>query len=66
MIDIIDNYDSSKSKFTTFLFGIALNKSRQKWSKDKAYKTFFLNEDLEIEQVDDRQSDKRKKLTNLI
>ena len=48
LIDLIDHYDSTKSKFSTFLFGIALNKLRQRWIIKKANKTFSLNEDIYI------------------
>ncbi len=66
LLEIIDKYDSSRSKFTTFLFGIALNKLRQRWSKEKAIKTFSLNEDIEIEEIDNTDSNKRKKLISQI
>lgn len=41
LIDVIDKFDSKKSRFKTFLFGIALNKLRQKWSNDDSKKKFF-------------------------
>lgn len=61
LIDIIKNYDSSKSRFKTFLFGIALNKLRQQWDSQKAYKSFSLNEDIYIEEIYE-ESPKRKEL----
>lgn len=66
LIDIIDHYDSSKSKFSTFLFGIALNKLRQRWSSEKAFNSFSLNEDIYIEQDSYKQTPKRKDLINKI
>lgn len=66
LIDLIDNFDSSKSKFSTFLFGIALNKLRQKWSKEKGIKSFFLDEDIYIEVDEYDESPKRKKLLKKI
>ena len=65
LIDLINNYDSKKSKFRTFLFGIALNKIRQRWSKDNAYKSFSLNEDIEIEE-EFTENPKREQLFNKI
>lgn len=66
LIDLIDHYDSSKSKFSTFLFGIALNKLRQRWSNQKANKTFSLNEDIYIDQNNYKPSSKRKELVKKI
>ncbi len=66
LIDLIDHYDSTKSKFSTFLFGIALNKLRQKWSNQKANKTFSLNEDIYIDQNNYKPSSRRKELIKKI
>ena len=66
LIDVIEQYDSSKSKFSTFLFGIALNKLRQRWSREKANKCFSLDEDIYIEENHYIQTSKRKKLFNCI
>lgn len=66
LIDLIDHYDSTKSKFSTFLFGIALNKLRQRWSNQKANKTFSLNEDICIDQNNYKPSSKRKELVKKI
>jgi len=65
LLDLIFKYDSSKSKFSTFLIGIALNKLRQRWSKEKSYITFSLDEDIEIEE-DIEQYPKREKLSKKI
>lgn len=45
LLDVIDSYDESKSKVRTFLFGIALNKLRQKWSSKK-YRDVPIDEDI--------------------
>jgi len=45
LLDVIDSYDESKSKVRTFLFGIALNKLRQKWSSKK-YRHVPIDEDI--------------------
>ena len=66
LIDLIDHYDSTKSKFSTFLFGIALNKLRQRWSNQKANKTFSLNEDIYIDQNNYQSSSNRKGLIKKI
>jgi len=66
LIDVIEHYDSTKSKFSTFLFGIALNKLRQRWSKEKAIKSFCLDEDINIEQSSYAQTTHRKQLLNRI
>lgn len=66
LIDVIDHYDSTKSKFSTFLFGIALNKLRQRWSSEKVNKSFSLDEDIYIEKNNYVQTSKRKKLFNSI
>lgn len=66
LIDLIDHYDSTKSKFSTFLFGIALNKLRQRWSNQKANEAFSLNEDIYIDQNNYKPSSKRKELVKKI
>lgn len=45
LLDVVDRYDESKSKVRTFLFGIALNKLRQKWSSKK-YRHVPIDEDI--------------------
>lgn len=50
LIDLIHKFDSRKSKFKTFLFGIALNKLRQKWDKEKVNKFFALDEEITFEE----------------
>ena len=60
LLDLIFKYDSSKSKFSTFLFGIALNKLRQRWSKENSYISFSLDEDIEIEQESETYPEREK------
>ncbi len=66
LIEIIDNFDSTKSKFFTFLCGIALNKLRQRWSKENSIQSFSLDEDLYIEKDEYIESPKRKNLIKQI
>lgn len=48
LIDVIDSFDEKSSSIKTFLFGIALNKLRQKWASKKGVNSFIsLDEELE-------------------
>jgi RNA polymerase sigma-70 factor (ECF subfamily) len=51
LIDLISKFDQRRSRFRTFLFGIGLNKLRQKWDQQKASKSFSLDEEIHIESV---------------
>jgi RNA polymerase sigma-70 factor (ECF subfamily) len=49
LIDLVHKFDSKRSKFKTFLFGIGLNKLRQRWDQQKANRSFSLDEEIHIE-----------------
>jgi RNA polymerase sigma-70 factor (ECF subfamily) len=49
LIDLIYKFDQRRSKFRTFLFGIGLNKLRQKWDQQRASKSFSLDEEIHVE-----------------
>jgi RNA polymerase sigma-70 factor (ECF subfamily) len=51
LIELISKFDYRRSKFRTFLFGIGLNKLRQKWDQQKAYRSFSLDEEIHIESI---------------
>lgn len=61
LLDLIDKYDDRSSKFETFLFGIALNKLRQRWDKEKVNKFFSLDEEIEISWDAQVKSSKKNK-----
>jgi RNA polymerase sigma-70 factor (ECF subfamily) len=51
LIDLVGKYDSKKSQFKTFLFGIGLNKLRQRWDQNRASKSFSLDEEIVLETI---------------
>lgn len=60
-LDQFDSINLNKGNIKTYLFGIALNKLRQKWSKDKVNKFISLDEDFHVS-LEDSKSKKRESL----
>lgn len=60
-LDQFDSINLNKGNIKTYLFGIALNKLRQKWSKDKVNKFISLDEDFHVS-LEESNSKKRESL----
>jgi RNA polymerase sigma-70 factor (ECF subfamily) len=66
LTDLIHRFDPKRSKFKTFLFGIGLNKLRQKWDQKKADKSFSLDEEIHIESVYQPRKDGKRQYKSIL